>query len=159
VVGARADRAQHVGLARDPDLGALVGRERVAAAGLGEAAKEDVLAAVEIEHLGREVRPAREAAHEVEEGVGREVAVARVDAERDGAGERRTVEKARQQREGQVVDRLEAEVLEHLDRRAAARAGGPVTRTSRWGLGGGRGLAGSDIMRSGHRRDIAGWRR
>src|SRR5690606_7575500 len=53
---------------------------------------------------------------------GREVAVAHVDAERQRPRDRRAVEKPRDQAERQVVDHLEAEILERMDRRRAAGA-------------------------------------
>ena len=124
VVRSCAERAQHVGLARDSDLGAFIRGERMAAAGLGEAAKEHILAAVEVEDFRRQVRPPGETADEVENAVGGELAVSGVDPERDRARQRRAVEEPGKKREREVVDGLEPEVFEHLDGGAPARAGG-----------------------------------
>jgi hypothetical protein len=127
-VGPRAQLAQLAALALDAHQWAALAAERMRAARLAEAAHEHVVAGVEEEHLD-----AMAGGAQLVEGariVAEELALADVHAERDAidrlARARAQLQEARHEHDGQIVDAVEAEVLEDVDRGALARARQPA---------------------------------
>src|SRR5438552_285055 len=125
--GDLAQRPQLLALAPDA-VGehAALGRG-MRAARLAEAAHEHVVARLEVEHLERDAaraQPLEDAREFVEE-----VPLAHVEAERHAphllARALPHLDEAGDERHRQVVDAVEAQVLEHLDGGALARAGEP----------------------------------
>ncbi len=132
-IGARPQRGDQAALGSDAVGDPPVGRQRVRPPGLGEAALQYFVVAVEKQQGGPGA--GAEAVELVQERPGREAAAADVDAQRDrpalpGHGA--------QEVERQVVDRLVAQVLEDLERGRAAGPGEPghqYHRTRAVGLG------------------------
>src|SRR5579871_1310157 len=126
-IGDLAQGEQRVALAADAvgDRAALGGGVR--APGLAEAAHEHVVVGLEVEDLDDGARRAQLGEHAGE--VEQEPPRAHVDAQRDApdllARALPQLEEARHQRHRQIVDAVEAEVLEHVQRGALARARHP----------------------------------
>ncbi len=119
-VGALAQRRDQPALAQDAVGDRAVRLERMAAAGLGEAALQDLVVAVEEQQA--EVRaPLGEL---LAQSLRIEGAGPAVDADREVALDPVAgADQVGEQGRGQIVDRLEAEVLEDLQRGGAACAG------------------------------------
>ena len=126
--------AQRLALAPDAvgDRAALGGRMRPAR--LAEAAHQHVVARLEVDHLERDA--GARAARRTPGNVVEEAPLAHVDAERDAADVLARalpqLDEARDERHRQVVDAVEAEVLEHVDRGALARARRARSRRRAW---------------------------
>jgi hypothetical protein len=100
-------------------------RRGVRAPGLAEAAHEHVVARLEVDHLELHAGPAQLVEHSRD--VLQKAPLAHVDAERDATDvlprALPQLEEARQECRGQVVDAVEAQVLQDLQRRALAGPG------------------------------------
>ena len=86
----------------------------MAAAGFVVAPDKDFGPAIEIEDLGRNLGQAGQPVDQLDEPRGGKIAVAHVDAKRDGARQGRAVQQAGDQAEGQVVDDLIPQVFKRV---------------------------------------------
>ena len=118
------DRLEKLDLALDPGARSLLGGQGVAAAGLRVSVDQHIAARVQVQDIRGNLRIAGQAVVQEQHRLRREIAVPGVDAQRKRpripVGGQQTVD----QRQGQVVDRLEPHVFEHVDRGGPAGAGG-----------------------------------
>ena len=120
-VGPRPQRHQQIALGGDPvDDRPAVG-ERMAAAGLGVAAAQDAVLAVEEDHGQAQAGATQITLQVLDEGRGGEAPGADIDPQGERAAA--ALDQRPEQVEGQVVDRLVAEILEDRERRRAAGPG------------------------------------
>jgi len=122
--GAPAQPGQKLELARDPVGGIVGGRQRMPAPRLGIAPLQGVRIAVEKQQIRLEIRSLDERLVFEDQTVGREIAGPGVGPEGQRAVWRRARQKSRHEAQRQIVDRLEAQILQRVDRRAAPRPRG-----------------------------------
>ncbi len=123
---ARAQRLEQAPFGLDAVDQRPVGRQRMAAARFGVAAREGLVVAVEIQQPHVEALFAQKPVDGRDQRVDAEVARARIDTDGDRARMRRIglgKDEAREQRERQVVDRFVAGVFERAHGGRAAGAG------------------------------------
>src|SRR6185369_8460750 len=118
-VGQLAQLAERLALAANPVLDGPADRRGMRAPRLAEPPHEHVVARFEVHHLEADAGPA-DLVERVAEAA-QEEPLARVDAERDAmdffARALPQLDEAREERDGQVVDAVEPQVLEHAQRR------------------------------------------
>jgi hypothetical protein len=122
-VGAISYRGEQGDLLADAGDRRGVGHQRVAAPGLGVAAHQNILAAVEKQQLQRQALAPVQPVDKILQPLDREIPVAHIHADGHGPVAARRLDQAAQHRHGDVVDGLEAQILEDVDRGCPPGAG------------------------------------
>ncbi len=124
-VGALAQRCQQRRLPADADQRRLVGAQGMPSPGLAETADQRARVAVEIDQHRIAPRGDADIGEMAQKPADIEFPVARIDPHHHRMLDRRTGEEPREQRQRQVVDGLEALILQGADRGRPAGARGP----------------------------------
>ena len=149
-VGPRPDRHQQVQLALHAQRSTFLGGQRMTAARFGKPAQQHLRPRVEIQQLHRQIGQPPDPVNRLDQRLGREIPVAYVNAQCKRSLGVRALEQALEHRQRQVVDGLEADVLQRMDGRRAPRARRAGDHDQRRQTGGAGGL-GSGVRQIVHK--------